>query len=555
MIFDLLLIILLGLILIGLWGGLGLYYYLKQKQKAKYLITLNKAKEPIPVISDDQKQLIMKWIGNKSTTGYFSSKREIYFPISYLQAQVDQGLKEKGFIDLFELIEQHQIPDEFIGAFTRGYLSNNVGFWDLMERRFYTCPRALEIVESELTDISTIPIRELLFRLGGWKEENLLEILTRLTDQETFRGFIDTQNILHIVFLKKKPISESKKYDDPVIVHYIKESLKTESKITFKFISKLFGIDSGYLKEIIQKYKNQAGVDVILSLNNDIFSLLDVYEQLIFDISTIIELNLNRWANQWNLDQQEVEKLLKQLNRLILHGYFTKNGYIGDINLPQLKFGVDINSIQNHLKLSTYNVAQLLGQLCMNKGLICVYQEGKIQGIITSLDILGKSPHHCPSCTITFPSFKNGKELKNCPLCKEIELELQISKPDRKFVDPRLKGVVRDLKAFQDSGTIIKLDSILRDIDLPQDKALNAVQDLIFRGFIKGKIDLSRQVFFTRVERIGDKPHCYICDLMSNEADIKFKCNHCGIQTCNTCFQQIEELDIEVCPLCGLILE
>ncbi|MFX1512228.1 MAG: hypothetical protein ACFFCQ_06550 [Promethearchaeota archaeon] len=543
---ELIIVFLLGLILLTLWGGIALISYLKQKQKTKFVNALKFTNEPIILDSNGQEALVMKSINDKSLSGYYSSKRKLYIPSDYLKTQIDHILDQRGIIDLYELIEQQQIPDEYLGAFVRGYLSKDLGFWDLLERRFFTYQKATEKVLETLSNVSAIPIRELLFNLGGWKDDDLIEVLGELADQERFRGFLDTQNILYVVYIDSRITNEDKQLEETLITKYIKENLKTKDIITFNTIFNVFRRDFSYFQELIKKLRKQAELDIIFTRDNDLVSKLDLYEQLILDISTKTQLDFEDWADQWNLSVQEIKERIKLLDGLLLEGIFTEDGYKGNFNLNQFKTGLDFKQIQTQLDLTATYAAQLLGRLYVNKGMIPVYQDGMIQNMEDT-----KKSWHCTKCEITFVVSKEIEEPKICSFCKNMKLMPGSSKPDNKFVDPRLKGVVRDLIAFQNSGIVIKLDSILRDIDLPQNMALDALQDLIFRGIVKGKIDLSRQVFLTRQEGISGESKCYICDKELIKSDIPFRCKYCRIQLCDTCSLQVRELGVEVCPLCG----
>ncbi len=549
---------------------------------------------------DNLISFLVKKINSMKLEGYISHDQQRFIPKSFIIKKTRQFFDKTGVVDICELIDLTGLSGDVIEPIISEAMQKFDGFFDLINRKFYSKIGAIRTINQIIKKSSTYDLKYLLNQLY-WSENQLEAVLDLMADRDLFNGYIDPSryrlyNFKYIDFTLDSKTPESIK----ALTRFIQTSFRLSKEVSLIDLSCLTELSEKELQQFLIRYKRNWSF--IFSVNHDfIFPTIEILLQILLDIHVYKNIPLEFWISRLDVDFHDFYEFLSVLNSE-LKGTLTKNELIETSLVDWYKRGIDIEKIASKLHL---NVLDLLKQIkyvgnLLNFNLIAgetrnpflvkgnrffkifcqidtsshtnpsLYFEcqncrrimcsncrniesthecpfcGNISAFIVDL------PRYCSECQITYTHSFNLETTEECYFCKKGPLKSGWFPPSIINVsftqlELRMGSYIRNSNASS-----LDLKQIINKFTLPSKEIIGMLEKLILHNKIKGNIDIKKM----RIDIITDQPktNCKVCGVQKTDREM-YICISCRSDVCISCYSGMEAVGMTACPECGNKLE
>lgn len=578
-----------------------------RRKKSKWFETLSSAQTPIrfdkfstQAERNDLITFLFKKIRFKELEGFISHDQQSFIPKSYIFRKILLLFNNTGIVDICEIIDLTGLAGEVIEPIIRETMQEYNGFFDQINRKFYSKTGAISTINQILKKTSTYDLRYLLNQIY-WSENQLEAILDLMVRQDLFNGYIDPTrhrlyNFIHIDFSLESMKKESVK----ALSRFIQTSFHLSKEVALIDLSNLTRLEPKDLQKFLLRHKSNWSF-VISSKHDFLYPTLEILLQILLDIFVYKNIPLEFWKNRLDLDFNDLYELLTILNDE-LKGILTRKE-LSEISLISwYNRGIDVEELASKLHL---NVSDLLKQIryignllglnftagnTLNPFLVygnkdfeifCqidtsshtnppIYFEcqncrrvmcsncrkiesthecpfcGNISAFIVDL------PRYCSDCKITYTHSYNLETAEECYFCKKGPLKSgwypsSVSSVSFSSLEIMIESYINN------SGiSFLDLKQLINKSSQPFDEVIKTLEKLILHHRINGKINIKKM----RVDLCTDIPttNCEVCGVQRSDRK-KYICSSCKSDVCITCYSGMEAVGMTVCPECGNKLE
>ena len=549
---------------------------------------------------DNLISFLIKKIKSKELEGYISDDQQRFIPKSYIVERILQFFDKTGVVDICDLIDLTGLAGDVIEPIISDNMQKFDGFFDLLNRKFYSKTGAITTINQIIRKSSTYDLKYLLNQLY-WSENQLEAVLDLMADSDLFNGYIDPSryrlyNFKNIDFTLDSMKLESIK----ALTRFIQTSFRLSKEVSLIDLSRLTKLSEKDLQQFLKRYKRNWSF--IFSNNHDfIFPTIEIFMQILLDIYVYKNIPLEFWISRLDVDFNDFYEFLTVLNSE-LKGTLTKDELIGSSIMNWYKKGIDVEKLASRLNLNVLNLLKqikYLGNL-LNLNLVAgetfnpfLVKGNRIFEIFCQIDTSShtnpsiyfecqncrrimcsncrniESTHECPfcgnisafivdlprycsECQITYTHSFNLETAEECYFCKKGPLKSGWFPPSistTTFTQLELK-LESHIKNFYSSS--LDLKQIINHFTLPSKEIIGMLEKLILHHKIKGNIDIKKM----RIQLITDQPKtdCKVCGIQKTNREM-YICNSCKSDVCISCYSGMEVVGMTACPECGNKLE
>ena len=578
-----------------------------RRKKSKWFETLSSAQTPIRFDKfstqperDNLISFLFKKIKLKELEGFISHDQQRFIPKSYIFRKTLLLFNNTGIVDICEIIDLTGLAGEVIEPIISEAMQDYNGFFDQINRKFYSKTGAISAINQILKKTSTYDLRYLLNQLY-WSENQLEAILDLMVDEDLFNGYIDPSrhrlyNFIHIDF----SLESMKKESVNALSRFIQTSFHLSKEVALIDLSNLTRLEQKDLQQFLVMHKSNWSF--IFSSNHEfLYPTLEILLQILLDMFVYKNIPLEFWKNRLDLDFSDLYELLTILNDE-LKGVLTRKE-LGEISLTSwYNRGIDIEKLASKLHL---NVLDLLKQIryignlldlnftagntvnpflvegnkdfeifcqidtsshtdpslyfecqncrrvmCSNCRKIESTHEcpfcGNISAFIVDL------PRYCPDCKITYTQSYNLETAEECYFCKKGPLKSgwypsSVSTVSFSPLEIKIESYINNSDV-----SFLNLKQIIKESSQPFDEVIKMLEKLILNHRINGKIDIKKM----RIDLCTDIPttNCEVCGVQKSDRK-KYICSSCKSDICITCYSGMDAVGMTVCPECGNTLK
>ena len=234
-----------------------------RRKKSKWFETISSAQSPIRFdkfsSQPERNSLILfllEKIKLKELEGYVSHDQQKFIPKGYIFRKVLQLFNNNGIVDICEIIDLTGLAGEVIEPIIGEAMQNFNGFFDLINRKFYSKTGAISTLNQILKKSLTYDLRYLLNQLY-WSENQLEAILDIMANEGQFNGYIDPSrcrlyNFKYINFSQDSSKNESIK----AISRFIHTSFHLSKEVALIDLSHLTRLSQKDLQNFLIRHKN-----------------------------------------------------------------------------------------------------------------------------------------------------------------------------------------------------------------------------------------------------------------------------------------------------------
>jgi len=578
-----------------------------RRKKSKWFETISSAQSPIRFDKfstqserDSLISFLFEKIILKELEGFISHDQQKFIPKMYIFRKVLGLFNNNGIVDICEIIDLTGLSGDVIEPIIREAMQNFDGFFDLINRKFYSKTGAISTLNQILKKSLTYDLRYLLNQLY-WSENQLEAILDIMANERQFNGYIDPSrcrlyNFMHIDFSH----DSAKNVSIKAISRFIDTSFHLSKEVSLIDLSHLTRLSQKDLQSFLVMHKSNWSF--IFSNNHDfLYPTLEILSQILLDIFVYRNIPLEFWKDRLDLDFKDLYELLTILNDE-LKGILTKrelkkisltNWFKRGINIEKLALNLYLNVLDllkqikyignmfgfNLVAGDTLNPFLIKGEkdfeifcqidtsshtnpslyfecqncrriMCSNCRKIESTHEcpfcGNISAFIVDL------PRYCSDCQITYTHSYNLETAEECYFCKKGPLKSGWYPSSIKPVS--FSPLEMDIESYiKNSGvSSLNLTQIITHLHQPSDEVIKMLERLILHNRINGKIDITTM----RVDIFTDIPttNCEVCGIQRRDRK-KYVCTSCKTDVCITCYSGMEAVGMIACPECGNKLE
>lgn len=577
------------------------------RKRQKWLSEAQMAKTPIKLremapkenISDIASFLRTK-IGSKELDGFVSFDDGKYIPTIFLQQDINRELA-KGYVDICDIIDRTNLPGELLETQIGIVVHNVDGFFDRINRKFFTLHGAKTAVKQILSNTTSVDLKFILNKLY-WTEDHFEGILELLAQNGQFIGYIDpiTQRLHNFTNLNFSSSSSDIKRNIKRLNRYINTSFLLESEVSLNDISKLTQLSREDCLDLLKN--NREKLKIIFSGNYEyVYSTMDIINQVLKDLFVYREIPIDFWLKRLDIDRNEFLKMLQVLNRSLkgtlnefefkapsLRQWFENGIAVEDLasllHLDPLKllnrlhklvklFGlrltagetanpflvkgkehfdifcqVDTSSYTDpQLYFECQNCRRIMCSNCRSTGSthVCPFC-GNISAFIIDL------PRHCPHCMVNYTHSYNLLDTEECYFCKKGPLKLgwtdfEAPQPIKHELDSVLFKFIGETPKVE-----IPLQEIIQVLNRSDSETISLLEDHILHGTIQGSINIRKMILSLTKQK--EEFLCNVCGV-SQDDSTKYSCLSCDAKVCTNCFKEMSSVGMVFCPECGGELE
>ncbi|MFX1504577.1 MAG: hypothetical protein ACFFDC_00540 [Promethearchaeota archaeon] len=571
---------------------------MSEAQMAKTPIKLREM-APKENISDIASFLRTK-IGSKELDGFVSFDDGKYIPTIFLQQDINRELA-KGYVDICDIIDRTNLPGELLETQIGIVVHNVDGFFDRINRKFFTLHGAKTAVKQILSNTTSVDLKFILNKLY-WTEDHFEGILELLAQNGQFIGYIDpiTQRLHNFTNLNFSSSSSDIKRNIKRLNRYINTSFLLESEVSLNDISKLTQLSREDCLDLLKN--NREKLKIIFSGNYEyVYSTMDIINQVLKDLFVYREIPIDFWLKRLDIDRNEFLKMLQVLNRSLkgtlnefefkapsLRQWFENGIAVEDLasllHLDPLKllnrlhklvklFGlrltagetanpflvkgkehfdifcqVDTSSYTDpQLYFECQNCRRIMCSNCRSTGSthVCPFC-GNISAFIIDL------PRHCPHCMVNYTHSYNLLDTEECYFCKKGPLKLgwtdfEAPQPIKHELDSVLFKFIGETPKVE-----IPLQEIIQVLNRSDSETISLLEDHILHGTIQGSINIRKMILSLTKQK--EEFLCNVCGV-SQDDSTKYSCLSCDAKVCTNCFKEMSSVGMVFCPECGGELE
>ncbi|MFX1514806.1 MAG: hypothetical protein ACFFC6_00715 [Promethearchaeota archaeon] len=550
-------------------------------------------------LSDVAEFLRLK-IGSKELNGFVSFDDEEFIPTVFIQQYINRELT-KGYVDICDMIDRTNLPGKLLEDQVSMNVQNIDGFFDFINRKFYTLQGAKTILRQILSNTTSVDLKYILNELH-WTEDHFEGILEILAQESQFVGYIDpiTQRLHNFTHLDFSSSSSGLQRNINRLNRFINTNFLLKSEVSLNHICKLTQISTEDCLDLLEKHRED--LKIIFSTNYEyLYPTMDIISQVLKDIFVYREIPIEFWLQRLDVDRTEFFKVLKILNQSLkgslsegtfrspsLRKWFENGidieGLASLLNLDPLQlldklhnlgrlFGlrltagetadpflvkgikefeifcqVDTSSYTDpHLYFECQNCRRIMCSNCRSTGSthVCPFC-GNISAFIIDL------PRHCPDCMVNYTHSYNLLDTEECHFCKKGPLKLGWTE----YEAPHLKKHELDSILFQfleqTSKTEILLQEIIQTLNRSDSEVISLLEELILHGMIRGSINIREMIL--KLVKEKEEFLCSVCGV-SHDESTRFSCVSCNAKVCLNCFKEMSDVSMIFCPECGEELE
>ncbi|MFX0122901.1 MAG: hypothetical protein ACFFAE_04630 [Candidatus Hodarchaeota archaeon] len=572
------------------------------RKRQKWLTQAQMAQSPIKLhemapkenISDVASFLRTK-IGSKELNGFVSFDDKIFIPTAFLQQYIARELA-KGYIDICDVIDRTNLPGELLETQISMNVQSIEGFFDLINRKFFTLHGAKNEVKQILSNVTSLDLKFLLNKLY-WTEDHFEGILELLAQDGQFIGYIDpiSQRLHNFTNLNFSSSSGLQKNINR-LNRFINTSFLLKSEVSLNHICKLTQLTKEASLELLEK--NREKLKIIFSANHEyLYPTIDIINQVLKDIFVYREVPIKFWLHRLDVDRIEFINMLKILNQSLkgtlnevefksppLREWFENGIAVEDLalslSLDPLKllnrlhklgrlFGlrltagetadpflvkgvrhfdifcqVDTSSYTDpHLYFECQNCRRIMCSNCRSTGSthVCPFC-GNISAFIIDL------PRHCSQCMVNYTHSYNLLDTEECHFCKKGPLKMGWTEHELPYTKKPDSDSVLFEFLEQTSKVEIPLQEIIRILNRSDSETIALLEDHILHGTIQGWINIRKMIL--RLAKQKEEFLCGVCEGY-HEDSIRHSCSSCDTKVCVNCFKEMSSVGMVFCPECG----
>ncbi|MFX0205481.1 MAG: hypothetical protein ACFFDT_05805, partial [Candidatus Hodarchaeota archaeon] len=291
------------------------------RKRQKWLSKAQMAQTPIKLremapkenISDVASFLRTK-IGAKELNGFVSFDDGKYIPTIFIQQYINRELA-KGYVDICDIIDRTNLPGELLET-QIGIAAQNVdGFFDRIDRKFFTLHGAKTVVKQILSNTTSVDLKFILNKLH-WDEDHFEGILELLAQDGQFIGYIDpiTQRLHNFTNLNFSSSSSDIKRNIKRLNRYINTNFLLKSEVSLNNICKLTQLSREDCLDLLND--NREKFKIIFSGNYEyLYSTMDIISQVLKDLFIYREIPIEFWLKRLDADRNEFFNMLQVLNQ------------------------------------------------------------------------------------------------------------------------------------------------------------------------------------------------------------------------------------------------
>jgi len=578
-----------------------------RRKKSKWFEVVSSAQSPIRFdkISTQPERdslvlFLIKKIKFKELEGYISHDHQKFIPKKYIIHKIIHLFNNNKIVDICEIIDLTGLAGEVIEPIIRETVQEYDGFFDLINRKFYSKTGAISTINQILKKSSTYDLKYLLNQLF-WSEKQLEAVLDLMVDKNLFNGYIDPSrhrlyNFMFIDFSLRSVKNESIK----ALSRFIQTSFHLSKEVALLDLSHLTGLSRKDLQKFLIMHKRNWSF-VFSNNHNFLYPTLEILLQILLDTYVYKNIPLEFWINRLDLDFDDLYDLLTILNEE-LKGVLTRKEF-SQISLTNwYENGIDIQKLTSKLYL---NISDLLKQVkyignllnfklvagdtinpflikgkedfeifcqidtsshtnpsryfeCQNcRRVMCsncrniesTYECpfcGNISAFIVDL------PRYCSDCQITYTHSYNLETAEECYICKKGPLKSGwypsgVSSISFAPLETKIESYIR-----KSDVSFLDLKQIVNVLNQPFDEVIKMLEKLILSHRINGKIDIKKM----RLNLDTDLPtfDCQVCGVRRSDGK-RYICTSCKSDVCITCYSGMKAVNMTACPECGNKIE
>ncbi len=578
-----------------------------RRKKSKWLTAVSTAQSPIQLgkfSSNTDKMTVIAFIYEKiqqeELNGLLDYNNVYFIPKSYIYQKIQLFLDTQGMVDICELIDLLNVQGKLLEPIIYEFVQQIDGFFDLINRRFFTKTGAITFINKILGNSPTHDLEYVLNQIY-WTDDQLEAVLDIMAEKDLFRGYIDPlkQRLYNFKFVKFSKFSQNER-SLRMLTRYINTSFKISSEVSLTDITRLTKLSREDASNFLEIIKSE--VSFLRSQNNAyIYSTIDIISQILWDIYVYQDIPLDFWVARFDLAFDELYSLLVVLNNSFkgslsyseiksvnLISWFEQGidieGLAGNLNLNTLELLKMIRTISHQLKLrlvagdsrnpflvkgiqdleifcqidtSSYTNPSIYFEcqncrrvMCSNCRNIDSTHECPFCGNISAFII--DLPRNCPSCQLTYAYSYNLETTEECYFCRQGPLESGWFSSDQKMLS--LSSTENQLVNYihNSQSTVFTLNQIVEFIGQSSNLVIKILEKLITHQFIVGHINIKKMQFVLKKTYVSFE--CVVCNWVKTDQK-KFVCNFCNAEVCEACFQGMESVGMIDCPECGSQLE
>ncbi|MHA2223638.1 MAG: hypothetical protein ACXAC8_00285 [Candidatus Hodarchaeales archaeon] len=572
------------------------------RKKQRWLAEARITDTPLPLrklASPEETSIIASFfrekIGLRELNGIVSPDDEAFIPSVFIERYISQELSTRGILDICDLIDATNLPGEILENQIRLYVKNVDGFFDLINRKFFTPFGAISEVK-QLIGMSLASDLTFLLNKLYWSDDHFESILELMT-QKDFVGYINPiknrlYNFTTLDFSSKANEEKNFKY----LMRFIATSFDLESEVSLKDISSLTKLTEEDALDLLDRNRNKENY-VFSKDFYHIYPTIDIITQILKDIFVYHEIPIEFWLDRLDVNRADFSNLLTILNGS-LNGKITSEDFKAPLLKNWFKKGIDIEGLVVKLNLKSkdlldriLNLSQLL-QLKLVAGdsadpflvkgvenfdIFCqvdtssytdphLYFECQncrrimcsncrsagskhecpfcknISAFIIDL------PRHCEHCKINYTHSYNLVSAEECHFCKKgplkdgwIETETILLKKTEE--EHKLRKFLKN-----SSDTEIPIRNIISLMNYSDTKTITLLENYILHGIIHGRINIRKMKL--QLVRKKKQFKCIVCELQRTNLE-GFSCNTCKNKVCVDCFNEMKVTGMTLCPECG----
>ncbi|MFX0210883.1 MAG: hypothetical protein ACFFDT_33195, partial [Candidatus Hodarchaeota archaeon] len=306
-------------------------------------------------------------IGSNELNGFVSFDDKKFIPKKFLYQLISRELATKGFIDICDVIDTTNLPGELLEHQIKLGAQNFQGFFDVINRRFFTLQGAKAEIKQKLSTTTTIDLKYLLNQLY-WTEEHLEGVLDLIAQDNQFLGYIDPikQRIYNFTSLNFSSPSDIQKNIE-YLIRFIDSSFQMESEVSVSHISKLTQLSEDKCLEFLEQNRNQ--INFIFSANFDyLYPTMDIINQILKDIFVYRNIPIEFWIQRLDVDKTDFFNMLNVLNQS-LKGTLSTEDFIAPSLSEWFGKGIAVEKLASSLNLDSLKLLDRILKLSKLLGL------------------------------------------------------------------------------------------------------------------------------------------------------------------------------------------
>ncbi|MHA2327901.1 MAG: hypothetical protein ACXACR_05220 [Candidatus Hodarchaeales archaeon] len=408
------------------------------RKKQRWLAEARITDTPLPLrklASPEETSIIASFfrekIGLRELNGIVSPDDEAFIPSVFIERYISQELSTRGILDICDLIDATNLPGEILENQIRLYVKNVDGFFDLINRKFFTPFGAISEVK-QLIGMSLASDLTFLLNKLYWSDDHFESILELMT-QKDFVGYINPiknrlYNFTTLDFSSKANEEKNFKY----LMRFIATSFDLESEVSLKDISSLTKLTEEDALDLLDRNRNKENY-VFSKDFYHIYPTIDIITQILKDIFVYHEIPIEFWLDRLDVNRADFSNLLTILNGS-LNGKITSEDFKAPLLKNWFKKGIDIEGLVVKLNLKSKDLLDRILNLSQLLQLKLVAGDSAdpflVKGV-ENFDIFCQvdtssytDPHlyfECQNCRrIMCSNCRSAGSKHECPFCKNI---------------------------------------------------------------------------------------------------------------------------------------